>query len=132
MTEDTASRILTSKSNYQNILEGNFVPGVSYPSELSTNLTSKRTSHKIAEQGRRNRINMALQEMATLLPRGSVPEGRDSGGESGSIQESKSSANANSKASTVELAIDYIKQLKKEIADANKRAEEAEKRLQNK
>ncbi|ROW11223.1 hypothetical protein VMCG_01460 [Cytospora schulzeri] len=130
--EDTASRLLASKSNYQNILEGNFVPGVSYPSELSTNLTSKRTSHKIAEQGRRNRINSALQEMATLLPRGSVPEGKDSGGESGNIQESKSSANANSKASTVELAIDYIKQLKKEVADANKRAEEAEKRLQDK
>lgn len=130
--EDTASRLLTSKSNYQNILEGNFVPGVSYPSELSTNLTSKRTSHKIAEQGRRNRINSALQEMATLLPRGSVPEGKDSGGESGNTQESKNIASSSSKASTVELAIDYIKQLQKEVADANKRAEEAEKRLQDK
>jgi hypothetical protein len=123
---------LTSKSNYQNILEGNFVPGVSYPSELSTNLTSKRTSHKIAEQGRRNRINSALQEMATLLPRGSMPEGKDSGGEIGNTQESKNSASSSSKASTVELAIDYIKQLQKEVADANKRAEEAEKRLQDK
>lgn len=75
---------------------------------------------------------MALQEMATLLPRGSVPDPKDSGGEGGNIPESKSSANANSKASTVELAIDYIKQLKKEVADANKRAEEAEKRLQDK
>ena len=130
--EDTASRLLASKSNYQNILEGNVVPGVSYPSELSTNLTSKRTSHKIAEQGRRNRINMALQEMATLLPRGAEPEGKDNGGEGGDTHESKASSTPNSKASTVELAIDYIKQLKKEVEDANKRAEEAEKKLQGK
>merc|ERR1712000_76898 len=93
---DTASLLLAaSKSNYQNILEGTHLPGVAYPQELSTNLTSKRTSHKIAEQGRRNRINSALQEIATLLPRGA----KDSGGEkSGSASqeagegESKSSA----------------------------------------
>ncbi|MCV5073741.1 helix-loop-helix domain-containing protein, partial [Escherichia coli] len=35
----------------------------------------------------------------------------------------------NSKASTVEMAIEYIKQLQKEVADANKRAEEAERKL---
>ncbi|MEX5670002.1 helix-loop-helix domain-containing protein, partial [Pseudomonas neuropathica] len=58
----------SSKSNYQNILDGTTVPGVVFPTSLSTNLTSKRTSHKIAEQGRRNRINMALQEMQALLP----------------------------------------------------------------
>lgn len=39
-----------------------------YPEALSKNLNSKRTSHKIAEQGRRNRINTALQEMQSLLP----------------------------------------------------------------
>lgn len=130
--EDTASRLLASKSNYQNILEGNLVPGVSYPSELSTNLTSKRTSHKIAEQGRRNRINSALQEIATLLPQGTIIEGKESGGESGDKKECKNGGTPNSKASTVEMAIEYIKQLKQEILDANKRAEEAEMRLQEK
>jgi hypothetical protein len=118
------------------------VPGVSYPSELSTNLTSKRTSHKIAEQGRRNRINSALQEIATLLPSGVVIEGKDSGAESGDKKDSKDSKNGggpNSKASTVELAIDYIKQLQKdleakdkEIEAERKRAELAEKKLQEK
>lgn len=138
--EDTASRLLTSKSNYQNILEGNTVPGVSYPTELSTNLTSKRTSHKIAEQGRRNRINMALQEIATLLPKSVIAEKQEEEGESpgsdnkmdNNKKESKSSASAsapNSKASTVEMAIVYIKQLQQEVAEANKRAEEAESRL---
>lgn len=136
---DTASILLAaSKSNYQNILEGTHLPGVSYPTELSTNLTSKRTSHKIAEQGRRNRINSALQEIATLLPRGA----KDSGGEksgSGDAEEiaeatsAKSAAqSANSKASTVEQAIEYIKQLKQDVATANQRAEEAERLLKEK
>ncbi|KAM7222237.1 Helix-loop-helix DNA-binding domain containing protein [Rhypophila decipiens] len=130
--EDAASQLLASKSNYQRILEGSMVPGVTYPSELSTNLSSKRTSHKIAEQGRRNRINSALQEIATLLPRPPQKEGKDlpepdsSGGGDG---KDKGGAAPNSKASTVELAIDYIKQLQKEVAEANRRAEEAEKKL---
>src|SRR5579871_3239051 len=68
MDETMQTHFLTQRSNYQNLIEGTHVPGVSYPSELSTNLTSKRTSHKIAEQGRRNRINLALQEMQSLLP----------------------------------------------------------------
>jgi hypothetical protein len=136
VSENTASLLLASKSNYQNILEGTHLPGVSYPSELSTNLTSKRTSHKIAEQGRRNRINSALQEIATLLPRGvKDSSGEKSGsGDAGEPNEPGGNGNgaaqsANSKASTVERAIEYIKQLKKDVADANKRAEEAEKQL---
>jgi len=139
VSDDTASLLLASKSNYQNILEGTHLPGVSYPTELSTNLTSKRTSHKIAEQGRRNRINSALQEIATLLPKNC---GKDSGGDKsgsgadGEKDDGIDGANkpggqsANSKASTVELAIEYIKQLKREVEEANKRAEEAEKRLE--
>ncbi|KAJ4407815.1 nuclease [Neurospora sp. IMI 360204] len=146
--EEAASLLLATKSNYQRILEGNTVPGVSYPSELSTNLTSKRTSHKIAEQGRRNRINSALQEIATLLPKVPGKEGRDGdgdgnsssgggGGSGGADKEDKREKDKdksgggipNSKASTVEMAIEYIKQLQKEVAEANKRAEEAERKL---
>jgi hypothetical protein len=126
--EEAASHLLATKSNYQRILEGNTVPGVSYPSELSTNLTSKRTSHKIAEQGRRNRINSALQEIATLLPR----PPKDSEGEGSDNKKEKAGSVPNSKASTVEMAIEYIKQLQQEVAAANKRAEEAEKKLEQK
>ncbi|KAI1376316.1 helix-loop-helix DNA-binding domain-containing protein [Hypoxylon crocopeplum] len=132
--EDSASRLLASKSNYQNILEGNTVPGVSYPSELSTNLTSKRTSHKIAEQGRRNRINSALQEIATLLPRSvtkDLSEGDGEGG-NGDKKDGKQASTPNSKASTVEQAIIYIKQLQQEITEANRRVEEAERKLEGK
>lgn len=123
--EDTASRLLATKSNYQNILEGNKVPGVTYPSELSTNLTSKRTSHKIAEQGRRNRINTALQEIATLLP----GEANGEGTENGERKEGKQGGLPNSKASTVELAIKYIKELQKSVDCERQRADAAERRL---
>ncbi|CAI4216695.1 unnamed protein product [Parascedosporium putredinis] len=123
--EDTASRLLATKSNYQNILEGNKVPGVSYPSELSTNLTSKRTSHKIAEQGRRNRINSALQEIASLLPSGSAKSSDEGDAE----KKDAKGVTPGSKASTVELAIEYIKHLKREVAEATKRAEDAERKL---
>ncbi|KAK5652580.1 hypothetical protein OQA88_10341 [Cercophora sp. LCS_1] len=126
--EETASHLLATKSNYQRILEGNTVPGVSYPSELSTNLTSKRTSHKIAEQGRRNRINSALQEIATLLPQ----PPKESKVVEAEIDKKDKGGIPNSKASTVEMAIEYIKQLQQQVAEANRRAEEAEKKLEEK
>lgn len=107
------------------------MPGVTYPMELSNNLTSKRTSHKIAEQGRRNRINSALQEIAALLPKPTSTESKSSEGEGGEKKdEGKSGAVPNSKASTVEMAIEYIKQLKREVAEATARAEKAEKKLE--
>ncbi|KAI0175716.1 helix-loop-helix DNA-binding domain-containing protein [Hypoxylon sp. FL1284] len=129
--EDSASKLLTSKSNYQNIVEGNEVPGVSYPKELSTNLTRKQTSHKIAEQGRRDRINSAIQELETLLPKSAVKELGGVEGEGGSVQKKdrKQLNSQNSKAKTVELAIAYIKQLQEDVAVANGRADEAEKKL---
>lgn len=106
MNAETSALLLASKSNYQNILDGTHLPGVTYPEALSENLTSKRTSHKIAEQGRRNRINTALQEIAALLPQGPTPIG------DGSI-----AAQSSSKASTVEQAIDYIKLLQAEVKE---------------
>lgn len=112
MSAEDTSRLLMSKSNYQNILEGNNVPGVSYPSELSTNLTSKRTSHKIAEQGRRNRINSALQIMAGLLPE--KPSGNDSGDEGDDKKDAKAANAPSSKASVVENAIVHMKSLQEE------------------
>jgi hypothetical protein len=102
---------LASKSNYQNILDGTTVPGVVYPTSLSTNLTSKRTSHKIAEQGRRNRINMALQEMQALLP-SPLMAAQDA-----KSPDSSAAQSSNSKAAKVESAIDYIRQLKQEVSE---------------
>ncbi|UNI14905.1 hypothetical protein JDV02_001484 [Purpureocillium takamizusanense] len=125
--EDTASRLLMSKSNYQNILEGNTVPGVSYPSELSTNLTSKRTSHKIAEQGRRNRINSALQVMAGLLPDQPPVEGAV---EEADKKDAKGANMANSKASVVENAIVHMKHLQQENVDLKQELQQLKSQLE--
>jgi hypothetical protein len=67
ISADASALYLASKSNYQNILEGTHLPGVSYPEALAENLSSKRTSHKIAEQGRRNRINTGMLSVASPL-----------------------------------------------------------------
>lgn len=120
--EDTASQLLATKSNYQNILEGNKVPGITYSTDVLTNLTSKRTSHKIAEQGRRNRINTALQEIATLLPQDDKLVDNEK-------KDAKTGNLPNSKASTVEMAIEYIKELKKQVESEKRRADTAEKML---
>ena len=132
--------LLASKSNYTHMLEGTLLPGVTYPESLSSGLTSKRTSHKIAEQGRRNRINDALKEMQSLLPKigGSNRSKSASGNEdeatgrhtaeddddvdckdggakaAAAAAASAESKSASSKAATVESAIDYIKILQLE------------------
>ena len=137
---ETSALLLASKSNYQNILEGTHLPGVSYPEALSTNLTSKRTSHKIAEQGRRNRINTALQEIASLLPpppiNGSshhpAKEGQEGGAVGSMMLTGTAAQQSNSKASTVEMAIEYIKSLQGELKDVKGKLMAAEKKLEAK
>lgn len=76
-------------------MEGNHVQlGLTYPEQLSAEITSKRTSHKLAEQGRRNRINNALSDLGGVLGEG---------------------FEASSKASIVEMSILYIKALQQEL-----------------
>ncbi|KAL8692475.1 MAG: hypothetical protein Q9218_002511 [Villophora microphyllina] len=145
VSAETSALLLASKSNYQNLVEGTHLPGVSYPETLSTNLTSKRTSHKIAEQGRRNRINTALQEISSLLPptpNGATPKdgplavngtmsspNGGGGGGQGVMLTGTAAQQSNSKASTVELAIDYIKALQGELKETKRKLEVAEQRL---
>lgn len=130
VSAETSALLLASKSNYQNILEGTHLPGVSYPETLSTNLTSKRTSHKIAEQGRRNRINTALQEIASLLPPSTPHLNDQSGGTGGTspslMMNGTLAQQSNSKASTVELAIEYIKSLQKELSETKEKLRASE------
>ncbi|KAL4886352.1 helix-loop-helix DNA-binding domain-containing protein [Aspergillus karnatakaensis] len=107
------------KSNYQQILEGTLLPGVSYPDTLAENLSSKRTNHKLAEQGRRNRINNALKEIEALIPQSYVQmkNSKDAAACNGKADKEKDKAGNQpiSKASTVEMAIDYIKSLKADL-----------------
>ena len=131
MNAETSALLLASKSNYQNILEGTHLPGVSYPEALSTNLTSKRTSHKIAEQGRRNRINTALQEIASLLPPPTPTNGssNQAGGSANIVMTGTAAQQSNSKASTVEMAIEYIKSLQAELKNVQGKLADAENKL---
>jgi Helix-loop-helix DNA-binding domain len=137
LTEDSHTLLLATRSNYQNLIEGTTLPGVSYPSELSTNLTSKRTSHKIAEQGRRNRINLALQEMLSLLPRaanGSSPrlnlkDGSGDGDDDDDKKGGLGKGSGSSKAATVESAIEYIRALQKETKDRMRAIEEKDREV---
>lgn len=123
LNDQERTTFLASRSNYQNLIEGTNIPGVSYPSDLPTQLTSKRTSHKIAEQGRRQRINIALQKMQQLLPKSLPGEKKgendeeddddedDDGGKRKGSGSGGGKGGGNSKAATVESAIVYIEQL---------------------
>ena len=123
MDSQTQALLIASRSNYENIISGNHLPGVSYPADLGTNLSSKRTSHKLAEQGRRNRINDALKEMQTLLPPKFAEKTKDednsTSGGNAKIGSKAAAAQAvqsgNSKAATVENAIAYIKHMQVEL-----------------
>ncbi|EEH42900.1 uncharacterized protein PADG_07720 [Paracoccidioides brasiliensis Pb18] len=145
MTPETSALYLASKSNYQHIIEGTLLPGVSYPNALAENLSSKRTNHKLAEQGRRNRINTALKEIEGLLPPALIRErekadkaggsGGDGDGASGGTTtstktpEKSNSTQSISKASTVELAIVYIKSLQQELSETKEKLKLTESRL---
>ncbi|KAF1922220.1 uncharacterized protein M421DRAFT_427152 [Didymella exigua CBS 183.55] len=89
--------------SYKSILDGNTVPSSSDPSSLSTKLTSKPTSHKSAEQGRRNHINTALQELQNLVSpnRNTTTDVNPERGDYTNI----------SKAAQIESAVGYIKHL---------------------
>ena len=130
LSAETSALYLASKSNYQNIIDGTHLPGVSYPEALAENLSSKRTSHKIAEQGRRNRINLALKEIETLLPPAITT--RAGKREKPVIPEDDKNAagiQGASKASTVEMAIIYIKSLQAELKVTREQLDHAEKKL---
>ncbi|RAL07304.1 phosphate-sensing transcription factor PHO4 [Aspergillus homomorphus CBS 101889] len=134
MSSETSALYLASKSNYQHILDGTLLPGVSYPETLAENLSSKRTNHKLAEQGRRNRINNALKEIETLIPPSFVQmkhakEAAACHIKGADKEKEKASNQPISKASTVEMAIDYIKTLQQELEETKGKLAAAENRL---
>lgn len=129
LSAETSALYLASKSNYQNILDGTHL--ASYPETLAENLSSKRTSHKIAEQGRRNRINIALKEIESLLPASitAAAARKEKAAKDEAGDDKPSSSQGTSKASTVEMAIVYIKSLQAELKSTQDRLEAVEKSL---
>lgn len=69
-------------------------------------MPTKKASHKLAEQGRRNRMNNAIQELSLLIP-----------------AEFHERAPIPSKATTVELAAEYISTLLNEIEGLKQKIE---------
>lgn len=137
ISSETSALYLASKSNYQHILDGTLLPGVSYPETLAENLSSKRTNHKLAEQGRRNRINNALREIETLIPVEfaqirTAKEAAACNVKPSEKEKEKAGNQAISKASTVEMAIDYIKTLQHQLDSTKTRLVTAESRLAGK
>jgi hypothetical protein len=134
LSAETSTLYLDSKSNYQYIIDGTHLHGVSYPEALTENLGSRRTSHKVAEQGRRSRINLALKEIEALLPP-SITAAAGKRAESANDTEAEgeqkptSSSQGASKASTVEMAIVYIKSMQAELRVTKDKLDTAEKKL---
>ncbi|RAK80447.1 phosphate-sensing transcription factor PHO4 [Aspergillus fijiensis CBS 313.89] len=136
MSSETSALYLASKSNYQHILDGTLLPGVSYPETLAENLSSKRTNHKLAEQGRRNRINNALKEIETLIPPSFIQmkhakEAAACPLKGADKEKDKANNQPISKASTVEMAIDYIKSLQQELEETKGKLDIAESLLRD-
>ncbi|KAJ3216533.1 hypothetical protein HDU67_009318 [Dinochytrium kinnereticum] len=72
ISPDAAIR-LAQKSNYQNMLEGDSeMLGLDYDGDLSTGVELKRTSHKQAEQRRRDSLKQCFDELKKVLP--TLPE----------------------------------------------------------
>mmetsp|Transcript_2401 Transcript_2401/g.2671 ORF Transcript_2401/g.2671 Transcript_2401/m.2671 type:complete len:496 (-) Transcript_2401:392-1879(-) len=76
---------------------GESSPALTKTKSRSEKPTAKKASHKLAEQGRRNRMNMAVQELSNLIPQAYHDE-----------------VSIPSKATTIELASKYIRDLIKE------------------
>jgi hypothetical protein len=130
MPAETRALHLASKSNYENILKGTHLPGISYPEALAKSLSSKLTSHKIAERDRRSRVNTALKEMQALLPQQSMANGKqESSASTGRDEPHKAiSEPGTSKARIVEMATVYIKGLQDKIRATQQKLQVAEKK----
>lgn len=80
------------------ILPSNDHPQPTQSRRPSEDSDTKKTSHKLAEQGRRNRMNQAIIELGELIP-----------------EELQQTVSIPSKATTVELATRYIRELQGEV-----------------
>ena len=87
----------TSASTSPKMLANN---GTNSSGKRSEKPATKKASHKLAEQGRRNRMNNAVQELGRLIPQSYHDE-----------------VSIPSKATTVELASKYITALLKEVEE---------------
>ncbi|KAK9760164.1 hypothetical protein K7432_016098 [Basidiobolus ranarum] len=66
---DQAAMRLASKSNYQNILDGDSeVIGLKYKVDIQSGMEVRRTSHKTAEQKRRDLLKQCFEDLKSVTP----------------------------------------------------------------
>ncbi|CAG8637868.1 9120_t:CDS:2, partial [Rhizophagus irregularis] len=66
---DEVAEQLAKKSNYRSILEGTAKSlGISYSSDVHSSLESRRTTHKAAEQKRRDSLKQSFDELKKVVP----------------------------------------------------------------
>ena len=60
--------MLASKSNYQHIVDGTYDQlNITYPSNMTQGLETRRTSHKAAEQKRRDHLKESFEQLRNVL-----------------------------------------------------------------
>ncbi|KAJ5727153.1 hypothetical protein N7493_004973 [Penicillium malachiteum] len=97
--------------------------------------TDKRAYHKLAEQNRRNRLNNAIKELESLIPEAlfkeKFPTPQLVDASASAKEKAKAAPKEQTKADVMELAVEYITQLRARLDDENRRLEELGSRLQN-
>ncbi|CAG8560695.1 323_t:CDS:2 [Acaulospora colombiana] len=94
---DEVAEQLAKKSNYQSILEGTAKSlGISYPSDVHSSLESRRTTHKAAEQKRRDSLKQSFDELKKVVPFQSISSGNGNNGSGNSSSGSDGNNNCNS------------------------------------
>ncbi|CAG8545981.1 10471_t:CDS:2 [Acaulospora morrowiae] len=94
---DEVAEQLAKKSNYQSILEGTAKSlGISYSSDVHSSLESRRTTHKAAEQKRRDSLKQSFDELKKVVPFHSTDSSNSNNGNNGNGNSSGSDGNNSS------------------------------------
>ncbi|RIA86088.1 hypothetical protein C1645_829820 [Glomus cerebriforme] len=94
---DEVAEQLANKSNYRSILEGTAKSlGISYSSDVHSSLESRRTTHKAAEQKRRDSLKQSFDELKKVIPYQSTSS-KSNGSDGNTNNNGKSNSNSNGK-----------------------------------
>ncbi|KAI7885419.1 hypothetical protein K492DRAFT_204076 [Lichtheimia hyalospora FSU 10163] len=130
-----AERMLATRSNYQNLMEGKAAAlGIAFSSTIKSGLEIRRTAHKAAEQKRRDSLKEWFDRLRREVDEGYVKKNvtppappADDGESSKGDEESKPL----SKVLLLKYAYEYISLLKSNIDQRDQRIYQLEQQLNN-
>jgi len=119
LTAQRRSELLVSKSNYQLLKEGqSSLTGLTFPPNMMESVSAKRRVTTIAERGRRNNLNKALEDLDAVLSEDCCEEMSRIASASQFNHTSKvPGPQTRTKIGTLKLAIEYIRCLQNEVDD---------------